>query len=168
VVTVDGTTYAESGAILEHLADLSESLLRPAAGTEAHRLYRYFMHYAEGSLMAPLLVALITGKLRSAPVPFFLKPIAKAIGGKIDAEFTTKEVNTHMAFLEGEIAKRDYFAGDSLTLADIQMSYPVEAALSRGNAGAYPRLQAFMARIKKRDDYQRALAKGGDSVLIPG
>lgn len=168
VITVDGTVIAETGAILEHLSDLADGALRPDPGTEDAIRCRYFLHYAEGSLMPPLLVKLIIGRVRQAPLPFFVKPIAKAIANKVDETFTNGEVDKHTAFLEGQLSGREFFAGPTLTLADIQMSYPIEALLHRGDASAAPNLAAWLGRMKSRDDYRRALERGGDTNLIPG
>lgn len=184
VVSIDGVVFAESGAILEELADVAAAnegaTLRPAPGTEAHRRYRYFLHYAEGSLMPPLLVALIVGQIRKAAVPFFLKPVVKGIAAKVDANFTSAELARNLAFLEGELSSRDYLCGDALTLADVQMSYPVAALLSRsgvasddggeneGPLSAGPALRAYHERISALPAYQRALEITGDEGLIPG
>lgn len=171
VVTIDGTTFAESGAILEELADRAAAAgkpsLRPEPGTEEHRRFRYFLHYAEGSLMAPLLVALITRQIRVAPVPFFVKPIAKGIAAKVDEGFTSGELSAHVSFLEAELASRDHFCGAELTLADIQMSYPVEALLHRGGIDA-PNLRAFRDRIHALPEHAKAMEVTGDEGLIPG
>lgn len=167
VVTIDGVAYAESGAILEHLVEtFGHGALRPEPGTDEARRYRFFMHYAEGSLMPPLLVAVITGRLRVAPLPFFVRPIARAIAGKIDAQFTEREIDLHSRFLESELAGRDYLAGDALTAADIQMSYPIAAAESRGGGfSARPRLAAYLERLRSRPAFQRAVERGGPVLL---
>lgn len=163
VVELDGgIVLAESGAIIETLVEQHDSPLRPAPGTEAHRRYRFFLHYAEGSMMSPLLVKLITSKLKTTRLPFFVKPIAKQIAGKIDATFTDPEIALHLNFLEAELKDRDWFAGDAFSAADIQMSYPLES--SQGRAGLderFPRLQDYLSRIRARPAYARAIERGG-------
>jgi glutathione S-transferase len=176
VVTIDGVVLAESGAILEHLVDElgvarvdepGASRLRPGPGTEAHRRYRFFMHYAEGSLMPPLLVRLITNRLKTAKLPFFVKPVAKGIAAKIDASYTAPEIENHLRFLEGELASRPFFVGDELTAADVQMSYPLEAAAARGGLGAqYPNLTGWLERIHGRPAYRRAVERGGPPLPV--
>lgn len=161
VVTIgDTVTLAESGAILEFFADHT-GRLRPEPGTPAFQQYRFFMHYAEGSLMPPLLVALITGKLRSGPLPFFIKPIAKTIANKIDGSFTHGEFKTHFGFVEQTLSEQPYFAGDAFSAADIQMSYPVFAGLERARLGDVPNLRDWWARMNERPAFKRAEARGG-------
>lgn len=160
VIDVDGVVYAESGAILEQLVDVANGALRPEPGTEAHRRYRFFLHYAEGSLMPPLLVSLITSQLRGKKVPFLVRPIGKAIAAQIDGAFTNAELQSNVAFLEAELASRPFLAGDELSAADVQMSYPVWALLSRSNAPA-PNLRAYHERLKARPAYARAIERGG-------
>ena len=165
VVEIDGVVHAESGAILETLLDaFDDGGLRPEPGTDAFRHYRYFLHYAEGSLMTPLFVSLLTKRVRSAPVPFFVKPVAAKIADNIDASYTTPEVANHMDFLEAHLSSHDYFAGEAFSAADIQMSYGVEAAVARGAASSRPRLTGWVARIQERPAYQRAVEKGGPTL----
>jgi glutathione S-transferase len=166
-VEIDGVVYAESGAILETLLDAyDDGTLRPRAGTEAFRHYRYFLHYAEGSLMTPLFVSLLTGRVRSAPLPFFVKPIALKVADNIDRSYTTPEVTSHLDFLESHLKANPWFAGDSFSAADIQMSYGVEAAVARGG-GSRSVLTDWVARISDRPAYQAAVEKGGPT-LPPG
>jgi glutathione S-transferase len=168
VVVIDGDVYAESGAIIEQCVEmLGDGKLRPVAGTPAAWQYRYWMHYAEGSLMAPLLVRLIIDKVRTAPLPFFIKPIARGVAAKVDATFTNPELALHMKFLEGHLGEHEYFAGDEFSGADVQMSYPVEAALARGRVDfETPHLDAWLKRVRERPAYQRALERGGP-VMLP-
>jgi glutathione S-transferase len=163
-VIVDGEqTIAESGAILEYLVEHhGDGRFTPRPGTPEHLRYRYFMHYAEGSLMPPLLVEFIFSRVKSAPLPFFAKPIARKIADGVDAQFVQPNLRRHVDFLDAELAKSQWFAGDELTAADIQMSYPVEALLQRAPALAdRKRLRSFVERVHARPAYQRALQKGG-------
>jgi glutathione S-transferase len=166
----DGTVLAESGAIIEELLErFGNGRLRPALGTDEHRRYLYWMHYAEGSLMPPLLVKLVIDRVRNAPLPFFIKPIAKAIASKVDEGFTDPEIGKQMAFMESELGKSRWFAGDELTGADIQMSYPVQAALARGGAAErYPRLAAWLEAVQSRDAWKRGIERGGPMDMFGG
>lgn len=163
VVEIDGVVFAESGAIVEELVDRT-GRLRPEAGTDEHRRYRFYMHYAEGSLMPPMLVGLITGLLKGNKVPWIVRPIAKGIAKQIDGSYTDGEVERHTAFLEGELAEREYLCGSELTAADIQMSYPVEALLRRGVQA--PKLAAYHARLAARPAFAKAVETGG-TVMPP-
>ena len=157
VVAVDGHVLAESGAILEYFVE-REGQLGPDTADEK-REYRFFMHYAEGSVMPPLLVKLITGKLRTG-VPFFLKPLTSAVANQIDGSYTDPEIANHFGFVEQVLGERSHFAGERFTAADIQMLYAVNAGLSRGAAGR-PHCQAWLERMQARPAYARAVEKGG-------
>ena len=129
VVTDGGKTVAESGAILEYLVETyGNGRLAPARDTPDFERYRYFLHYAEGSLMPLLLMKLVTGKIRQAP--FVVRPIAKAIAGKIDGGFVDPNLARHVTFVDGELAGRDWFAGE-LSAADCQMLFPMQAIAAR-------------------------------------
>lgn len=169
VVTDGESTLAESGAIIEYLVDRygRGSGLKPADGTPERLRYTYWLHYAEGSAMPPLLLSLVFGKVRSAPAPFFVRPVIHGIVDKVMTSFVNPQLKTHLDFMESELASRDWFAGDDFSAADIQMSFPVEAAASRGGLGKErPHLLNYLARIHARDAYQRALEKGGPYELL--
>ena len=161
MVEVDGRVLAESGAVLEYFAD-REGKLRPTDDAEKLEC-RFFMHYAEGSVMPPLLVKLIFTRLRQAPMPFFVKPIARGIADQVDKSYTNPALDLHLGFVERTLAERPYFAGNDFSIADIQMIYPVEAALSRA-AGERPNMSAWRDRVASRPAFQRAEAKGGTAV----
>ncbi|MEX1362480.1 MAG: glutathione S-transferase [Nannocystaceae bacterium] len=167
VLEVDGEAFAESGAILEHCVDeLGEGKLRPERGTPDFHRYRYWMHYAEGSLMPPLLVRLIMSKVGSAPLPFFIKPVAKGIVKKVEGSFTAPELERHAAFIESHLGEHAFFAGEAFTAADVQMSYPVGALLARGKVDATQvKTRAWFETISARDAYARAVDKGGPIML---
>jgi glutathione S-transferase len=163
-VIQDGdTVVAESGAIVEYLVGrYGDGRLAPAPGTPERLRYTYFLHYAEGSAMPPLLLKLVFDRVASAPAPFFVRPIARAIANKVKDGLVLPQIRRHLAFLEGEIAGRAWFAGDDFSAADIQLSFPLEAAAARAGLDAqYPKLSAFLERIHARPAYQRALERGG-------
>jgi glutathione S-transferase len=168
VIEHEGNIIAESGAIIEYLVEKhGNDRLVPPAGTPDKLRWRYFMHYAEGSLMSPLLMKLVFDKVEGSPAPFFVKPIKRAIAQKVLSTFVQPNIDRHLAYLEGELANRDWFAGSEFSAADIQMSFPLEAAAARGGLGAsHPRLQAFLQRIHARPAYQRALERGGPYELL--
>jgi glutathione S-transferase len=159
----DGRVLAESGAIIETLIERhGQGRLAPAAGTPDFDRYRYWLHYAEGSAMPPLLLKLVFDRVESTKMPFFVKPIAKAIAGKVKSSFISPQLTTHFDFMEGELSKQPWFAGSAFSGADIQMSFPLEAAASRGGLdGSRPRLMDWLARIHDRPAYKRALERGG-------
>lgn len=161
VVEVDGHVLAESGAILEYFVE-REGKLGPNT-PNALLEYRFFLHYAEGSAMPPLLVQLILDKLRVAPVPFFVKPIARKIADTLETNFSGPAIALHFGFVDDVLARRPYFAGDDFSAADIQMFYAVEAALARGK-GQWPNLAAWRSRVEERPAFRRAVAKGGPAM----
>jgi len=162
VITDGDRTIAESGAILEYLNDTyGGGKFSPPAGTPERLHYTYFMHYAEGSLMPLLFMKLVFGKLPGR-VPFFMRPVARAIANGADKTLLIPQIASHFAFLDGELDKREWFAGAEFSAADIQMSFPLEAAAARaGLSDKLPRLKAFLARIAARPAYRRAVEKGG-------
>ncbi|MGE7138876.1 glutathione S-transferase [Luteibacter sp. NPDC031894] len=169
-VLVDGDiVLAESAAILEYLLDrYGEGRFVPTPGTPDALRYRYFMHYAEGSAMPPLLLKLVFIRMESAPVPFFAKPIARMLARGAQKAFVDPQLALHLDYLEGEIGETGWFAGEDFTAADIQMSFPLEAAASRATLdGSRPSLHAFLQRIHARPAYRAALERGGDYDLAP-
>ena len=168
VITDGGSTVAESGAIVEYLVDrYGNGRLIPPPGTPERLRYTYWLHYAEGSAMPPLLMKLVFDRVETAPMPFFVKPIARGIAGKVKSTFIQPQIALHFDYLEAELGKATWFAGDEMTAADVQMSFPIEAADARGGGTTgRPRLAAFLQRIHARPAYQRALAKGGPYQLM--
>ena len=117
--------------------------------------------------MPPLLMKLIFDRIETSPMPFFIKPIARAIAGKAKSSFILPQIGRHLDYMEGELAKADWFAGAEFSAADVQMSFPLEAAASRGGLDASrPRLMDFLRRIHARPAYQRALERGGEYTLL--
>jgi len=148
VLEDDGRTIVETGAICEYLVEKADGKLGPPAHRDDALRYHQFMHYAEGSMMPPLLVMLVVNR-----IPLLGKTAAKRIQPMIDV---------HLNYVESELASRSWFAGDEMTAADIMMSFPLEAAMSRGGLDATrPATVAWVEKIHARPAYQTALAKGG-------
>ena len=163
VITDGEVTVAESGAIVEYLIDqYGRGRLKPLPGTRERLRYTYWLHYAEGSLMPPLLMKLVFDEVEKAPMPFFVKPIVRAISGKVKSAFISPQITQHLDYMEAELGKTPWFASKEFTGADIQMSFPIEAAAAKGSLDASrPKLMDFLKRIHARPAYKRALKKGG-------
>ncbi len=170
VVIDDELTLVESGAIVEHLLDAhDDGRLRPSPGTEAHRRFRFWLHYAEGSLMAPLLVRLIFNRISSTRMPFFLKPVVNGLVKKVSTTFTDPEIAKHVAFIDGELSQHEWFAGDEFSAADIVMSFPLEGLVARQKPSERSaRIDAFLERIYARPAHAKALERGGPYALLKG
>ncbi|MCQ8897669.1 glutathione S-transferase [Limnobacter humi] len=167
VITDGDVTVAERGAIIEYLVDKAGGKLRPAPGTQAHRDYTYWLHFAEGSAMPFLVMTLIFNKIEQAPVPLLLKPlilpIAKGISAQVKKNFLNPNLERQFQYLEGILAKQPWFCGQSMTAADIMMSFPLEAAMDRASDASsnLPHIKAFVDRIHALPTYQKALEVGG-------
>ena len=170
VITDDGQTLAESGAIIEYLVDkYGQGRFAPAAGTPERLRSTYWMHYAEGSAMPPLLLKLIALRIASAPMPFFAKPIARKIAWTLQSSFIDPQLKLHLGFINKELSATGWFVGNDFTAADVQMSFPLEAATARGGMeGQIPAVVDFLKRIHARPAYQRALERGGKYELLGG
>ncbi len=168
VITDGELTIAESGAIVEYLVDrYGAGRLVPASGTPERLRYTYWLHYAEGSAMPPLLMKLIFDRIEKGPMPFFVRPVARAIAGKAKSSFIEPNIARHLDFMEAELGKGEWFAGREFSAADIQMSFPLEAAVARGGLDASrPKLMAFLERIHARPAYKRAVERGGEYKLL--
>lgn len=148
VIEDDGHVIAETGAIVEYLVDKANGALGPAPGADGSRRYRYWLHYAEASLMPLMFVTLVLSR-----IPLFGKLAQKRLRPMIDV---------HLDWIEAELSQRRCFAGDSLSAADIMMSFPLEAARSRGGLNeSRPATLRWLAAVHARPAYRRALARGG-------
>lgn len=155
-------TLAESAAIVDYLANrYSDGKLIPARDTKAYIDYNYWMHFSEGSLMAMLIVKMMFDRVRVAPLPFFLKPVARKIADGAMAAYPGPNIKNMMIMLEDHLSKNTWFLGDEISAADIQMSFPLEATVARGGAEQLPNIKTFVERFQARPAYQRALDKGG-------
>lgn len=168
VITDGALTLAESGAILEYLVErYGNGRLAPAIGTPQHLRYRYWMHYAEGSAMPPLLMKFVFDRLETAPMPFFAKPVARGIAKQVKRSFIEPRIKDHLDYLETEVGRATWFAGEEFSAADIQMSFPIEVSEVRSGLGAgRPKLAAFLGRIRARPAYRRAIERGGPFELL--
>jgi len=161
VIEDHGIKVAETGAIFDYLLNTDgQGRLRPPADTEEARRFTYWMYYAEGSAMTPLLLRLIFAQI-PARVPFIARPIANGISRGMNARLIQPQLDNHLGYWESELARSEWFAGDQFTAADIMMSFPLEAAAARAGAGGKPHIAAFLQRIHARPAYQRAIDRGG-------
>lgn len=163
VITHDGHTIAETGAILEYLADLAAPTpWRPDPGTDALLDCRYWLHAAEGSLMPLLVFQLVMSRLRHPPVPWIARPVTGALGDSITQAYVTPRLGPILDLVESTLSERPWFAGDHPTLADVQMIFPLEAlAAQEGGLDGRPATQAWVRKVQARPAYQEALRKGG-------
>lgn len=166
VISDDGNVVAESGAIVEYLLNkYGQGRLKPKSDADQLRM-TYWLHYAEGSAMPPLLLSLIFSRLPKQPIPFFIKPVVSALSSKVLSTYVNPQIETHLSFMELELSKSEWFAGSEFTAADIQMSFPLEAAEARAGLDRYPKLKSFLSKIHSRPAYKRALEKGGAYELL--
>lgn len=173
VITDGGLVVAESAAILEYLVERYGSQapaelgsLVPQTGSDAHFQQRFWMHYAEGSLMNWLVMKLVFQTIPTQPMPFFVRPIARQLCQQVQRKLIDPNLQSASEFIESHLATHPWFTGEHLALADFQMSFAVEALLSRADSATRtPHLQAYQARMQARPAYLRALAKGGPVLM---
>ncbi|MGN4067500.1 glutathione S-transferase family protein [Burkholderia gladioli] len=168
VLTDEGFTLAESGAIIEYLVErYGEGRFAPPPGTPQRLRYTYWLHYAEGSAMPPLLLKLVALRIAQAPMPFFARPIARKISSTLQSSFVDPQLKLHLGYVDTALRETGWFVGDSFSAADVQMSFPLEAAASRADTLAQlPAIRAFLERIHARPAYQRALQRGGPYAMV--
>ena len=162
VITDGELVLAESGAIIQYLCEQYGPEWIPPGDTDEYRHYHYWLHFAEGSLMPPMLLKLVLDKIK-ANAPWLVKPIASGIVAKVNRAFVGPNLTNNLAFVEGQLAGKDWLLGDKPSGADVQMSFPLEASLARGLVtDKHPNIRAYVKRIHARPAYQRALEKGGE------
>ncbi len=163
VITDGDLTIAESGAIIDYLVTTyGDGALVPDINSPEHREYNYWLHYAEGSLMPPLLLKIVFDKVTTSPMPFFIRPIAKGISKKVNESYIGPSIKGNFDFIENHLQKNEWFSGGKLTGADIQMSFPLEASVSSGAVSDnYPKITTYVKRIQSRPAYKKALETGG-------
>jgi glutathione S-transferase len=167
VITDGDKTLAESGAILEYLVDAyGQGRLIPPPGTPARLRYTMWMHYAEGSAMPPLVMKLVFSRLPGR-TPKLLRPLVRRVMAAAQSGFVDPQIKAHADYWEAELSHHPWFASEGFTAADIQMSFPLEAAATRGRGTeGRPKVQAFLERIHARPAYLRALERGGPYALM--
>jgi len=154
VVTDDGRTVHESGAIIDYIIRRhGGGRLAPALGSDAYETYNQWLHYAEGSAMLPLMLALYTGRLGEAAAP--LKP-------RIDSE-----IANHLGYVDKSLAGREWLVDDKLSGADINLSFVGEITVSTGRSEQFPNIKAWVDRFQARPAYKAALEKGGPYNMGP-
>ncbi len=163
VIEDDGRVVAESGAIVEYLVErYGNGRMIPPPGSEDRLRYTYWLHYAEGTLMPLLVLGLIFDRLSQPPMPLLLRPVAGLIGNGVRKSFIEPRIGENLEFIENELGRSDWLAGDEPTGADIQMSFPLEVIVTRGGiGGGYPRIRAYVERVHERPSWRRALEAGG-------
>jgi len=168
MITDGELTLPETGAIVEYLAEQKAGgRLIPQRGTPEHLRCNYWVHYSEGSAMTPLLLKLVFDRIEAQPVPFIVKPVVRAISGKVKSAFISPQLKLHLDYMESELAKGVWFAGPNFTIADVMMSFPLEVATNRGGLDASrPHLWRFLENIHARPAYRRALEKGGPYGVV--
>jgi glutathione S-transferase len=168
VITDGFETIAESGAIIEYLVDTYGPQWRPKSGTAEFRRYTYWLHFAEGSAMPLLVMGLIFGKIRTAKMPFFAKPIARAIADNVLNSFVSPGLKRQLAYIDQELAQRQWFCGEQISAADIQMSFVLEAAATRAGltSASHPNAWRWLETIKARPAYINAIERGGPFELL--
>ncbi|MGE0312834.1 MAG: glutathione S-transferase [Lautropia sp.] len=165
VLTDGERTVAESGAIVEYLVERHDGQLRPPRGSDEALRYTYWLHFAEGSAMPPLLMKLVFDNIERR-APLLVRPVARAIAQRARALLVDPNLERQMAFMNDTLARSAWFAGDVFTAADIQMSFPVEALAARAGLDArFAHLQDWLRRARARPAYARALERGGPLAL---
>ena len=162
----DGAVIAETGAIIEYLVAKHDGALAPAPGTPEYLRYKYWLHAAEGSFAPLLVTTLFLNRMETAPMPFFARPIAKRLTNGLREGYLNHTMKTLFGYLEAELGKAEWLAGDALTGADVMMSFPMEGLSMRGDISAYPNIDGFLKRIHARPAYKRALERGGPYALM--
>jgi glutathione S-transferase len=156
-----GRTVAETGAIFEYLLERhGRGRLVPTPGSPERLRYTYWMYYAEGSAMTPLLLKLIFSRMPQR-APALLRPVVRRIAREAQDTFVDPQLKTHVDYWDAELGTSEWFAGPEFSAADIMMSFPLEAAASRGGAASRPRIGSFLERIHARPAYRAALERGG-------
>ena len=166
VIDDDGFVLNESGAITDYLIQTySGGRFMPERDSQDYWHYQRWLHYAEGSLMPLLLLGLVFRKIENAPMPFFIKPVARKISGNVKNGFIEPQAALHLAYVENELNGKDWLVDNRLSGADIMMSYPLQAAADRFGLADYPNIRAYLQRIEKDPSYQTAVQKAGGPLL---
>jgi len=168
LVTDGNIVLAESGAIIDYLVNrYGNGKLKPKSESPDALRYSYWLHYAEGSAIPPFIMKLVFDRLEKSPMPFFIRPVVKGMAKKVGDSYIHPQITSHLDYIEDELSKSSWFAGDHFSAADIQMSFPIEVAAAQGGLGKeYTNLKKFLIQIHERPPYQIALEKGGPYDII--
>lgn len=163
----NGLVLAESGAIVEYLITRygQETALRPSENSAAYPEYLFWLHYAEGSLMPLLVMSLVFRKIETRKMPFFAKPVARKITDGVRESFLNPQLKLHLEFVENKLKGRTWLLGEEISGADIMMSFPLQAAVSRTPLNL-PNITAYVRRIENDPAYQRAQERIGKLELL--
>jgi len=168
VLTDGRQTLAESAVIVEYLArQYGDPGWAPLPDSPRYWAFQYWMHYAESSLMPILLLKLVFEKVKS-DAPWPLRPLAAGIAGQVDKAFTNAQIETHFGFVDQHLREHRWLVGRRITIADVQMTFPMEAALARGTIDKrFPAVVEYVERMQARPAYRRALDRGGAYAYGP-
>ncbi|RRD65333.1 glutathione S-transferase [Comamonadaceae bacterium OH2310_COT-174] len=163
----NGLVLAESGAIVEYLMTRygEETALKPPVDSPIYPDYLFWLHYAEGSLMPLLVMSLVFRKIETRKMPFFAKPIARKISDGVRASFLNPQLKRHLEFVESKLAGRAWLLGEEISAADVMMSFPLQAAVSR-TALDLPHIAAYVRRIEADPAWQRVSERLGKLELL--
>ncbi|WP_306253387.1 glutathione S-transferase family protein [Parvularcula sp. IMCC14364] len=163
IITDGDLVVAESGAIVEYLIEkYGDGRLQPVGGAQDRLNYRYWLHHAEGTAAAQLVLKLIFTRVKEQKLPIVVKQIAHKIADKVLESYVDPNVQRSMVHWESALSETGWFAGEEMSGADIMMSFPLEAASARAGLGrSFPNISEFLDRIHALPNYQKALAKGG-------
>ncbi|MBK1663529.1 glutathione S-transferase [Rhodospirillum rubrum] len=161
ILTDEGHTVAETGAIVEYiLSRHGGGRMIPPADSDNHLAYTYWLHFAEGSAMPPLVMDIVLQEMPKRITPL-IRPLARLIGQGMRTGYLKPMIDSHLDLMETTLTGGGWFAGATLTAADVMMSFPVEAAAARGGLGSRRALAAWLAKVHARPAFKRALEKGG-------
>jgi glutathione S-transferase len=168
VITDNDLTIAESGAIIEYIIDTYAAHWRPDKGSAEYRRYQYWMHFAEGTAMPAFVMSLIFGKIKTAKMPFFAKPIARAIADNVLNSFVSPNIARQLSYINRELKDHTWFCGANISGADIQTCFVLEAAAVRASLNANEQPDAFrwLEAVRARPAYQKAIERGGPFNLL--
>lgn len=166
VITDNGKVIAESGNIVEYLMESYGQQFLPERNSDDWLRYRYWMHFAEGSVMATMVTSLIFGQITKKPVPMILRPITKAIVAQVNKAYLNPTLGAQLSLMNKQLSETTWFAGGELGGADFMMIFPCEAAQARGLSEQYPAISRFVEAVHARPAYQAALEKGGPYQLL--
>jgi glutathione S-transferase len=145
------TVLAESGAIVDYLVRRhAQGRLSLPPEDPAYARYIYWLHFAEGSLMSLMLIALVLSRIPEAAA----SPVTARI---------RERMKQMLAFVDAELATGPWFAGAEFTAADVMMVFPFTTMrlFLDYDLAPYSNVQAYLQRIEARPAYQKAMALAG-------